>query len=602
MKKGKEIEQNYQELFNFKKLKRKMLIISIFFILATIIPLAIVGFKIFYPFHVVIGFSLYILSFIPIIRRIYISKKTWKKYRAYKFSESFFRKEKKRLIFLIIFIIGSICFLWLRPIDENPFSHYSDEEIKNLVIDDLYKSVTAMDYLETTGNILLEKLDSNNPDAIGISEITPAFTEFIKAVSYSEFLTDTHRYFSYIPYRLKNERISSFLISYSLYIKKYEIVHRIMKDVSGDSFKKKILNQYIEEAGKSDVYSEMSTRFFEPKTRLRLTGGYYYMKFFDRSGLVSNDSYDLLFGKSSQSYDYLRKNFFGTILRSGEVLVDFAESKMFDTWFPIQKNIAIGMGRIILTTRGKDGLITKDQAIEMGKYMEPGDIMLQRRNWHLSNVGIPGFWTHATLYTGDLDTMNNYFSTEFPFDGYRDFLSYIMDKKPNVYEKYKEKDLLGYNKSVMEAIEPGVILQSLPKSAGADFVAVLRPRLLTKKDKMLAIIRSFDHVGKPYDFDFDFDTLDALVCSELVYDSYFENISKGKGGLHFETSLVNGRIIVIPLDIAKKFKSEYGNDSAELELIYFLEGNEKMGMAKVGTIDRFIQSIDWSKFSFLQNK
>ncbi len=589
-----------EDIFDFNKLKKRMFFISAFFLVGNFLPLAIVGFKIFYPFHMVIGLSLYVLSFIPIIRRIYISRKTWKKYRAYKFSEKFFIKEKRRLFLAVLIIIGSICFLWLRPVGLNPFSHYSDQEIKNLITDDLYKSITAMDYLETTGNELINILDTSKSDAIGIAEITPAFNEFLTAVSYSESLTDLHRYFAYIPYRLKNERVSSFLISYSLYIKKYEIIHRLMDSVSGSSYKKKVLNQYMESIDKSGIYGEMVARFFQPKTKLRLATGYYYMNIFDRAGEISSDSYDLLFTKSVLSYKYLNHNFFGSILRAGEVFADYTENKMFDTWFPIQKNVAMGMGRVILSTRGKEGLITHEQAIEMGKSLEPGDFMIQRRNWHLSNVGIPGFWTHAALYTGDLESMNNYFASEFPYAGFDDFSSFMKNKYPDVYEKYIEKDLLGYNKSVMEAIEPGVILQSLPKSASADFIAVFRPRFLDKKDKMLAIIRAFDHVGKPYDFDFDFDTLDSLVCSELVYDAYFENSEKNKRGLHFQTSIVNGRRIVIPLDIAKKFVAEYGTENAELDLVYFLESSESSKVARIGTVDRFLESINWSKFSFLQ--
>ncbi len=32
--------------------------------------------------------------------------------------------------------------------------------------------------------------------------------------------------------------------------------------------------------------------------------------------------------------------------------------------------------------------------------MEPGDIIVARQNWYLSNIGLPGFWPHAELYVG----------------------------------------------------------------------------------------------------------------------------------------------------------------------------------------------------------
>jgi hypothetical protein len=584
------------EIFvEFKKARRKLLVMSLISLLITFSSLAIVGLKIFYPFHLAIGIGIYLLSFIPLVRRIYMSHKYWKKFKAYKFSKKFYRKEKIRLLLALILIIFSILFLWLRPLDKNPFSNYSEEQITTLVTDDLYKSVTAMDYLETSGNNLLSAIKTNEKEQILLS-----FEDFLTAVSYSESLTDVHRYFSSIPYGMWDQRTSSFLISYSLYVKKYEIVHRLMKEVSGDQSKKKILNHYIKSFDKNDIYNEMVVRFYQPKTRLRLTVGYLYMKFFSTEKLKSESIFNLLYKKSEQSYSYLRSNFWGTFLNTGQVLIDHTETRMFDTWFPIQKTVATGMGRAIISTRGKNGLITEQDSLIMQNYMEPGDFMLQRRNWHVSNVGIPGFWTHSALYTGDLEFMNNYFSSEFPYQGFNDFKTFIENKYPDIYAQYNQKDDLGYNRSVVEAIEPGVVIQSLPKSSDADFVAVLRPINLSKRDKMLAILKAFDHVGKPYDFNFDFETLDTLVCSEVIYDSYLQNTSSNKIGLNFETSLVNGRKMVSPFDIAKKFVDEYGNENAELKLVYFIESNEKTEKSFVSNTNRFLESVAWSKFSFLQ--
>jgi len=322
---------------------------------------------------------------------------------------------------------------------------------------------------------------------------------------------------------------------------------------------------------------------------------------------IDDDTSEVLQEKSKESYRYLSDNFSDLLFNSGEIFVDNVHGKMFDTWFPIQKSVANSMGHAILSTRGKDYFITPEQAKEMQLEMQPGDIMLQRRNWHLSNVGIPGFWTHSAMYTGDIDKLDEYFASESPVNGYSSFSEYIKNSFPEVYKKYQEKDKEGYRYSVIEAIEPGVVLRSLEKSTHADFVAVLRPGKLNKKETLSAILKSYEHFGKPYDYNFDFDTRDALVCSELIYDSYFEHPPLNNG-LHFETSLINGRKIVSPLNIAQKFKEEKeidianGTENSELNFVYFIAGNESKGKAEISDEQTFIESVTWPKFSFFQSE
>jgi hypothetical protein len=343
----------------------------------------------------------------------------------------------------------------------------------------------------------------------------------------------------------------------------------------------------------------MVNRFYAPKTRLRINAGWLYMSLFGGSQEEKyGDSYTVLHVKAKEGYEYLLTNFDKTLLNSGEVLVDNTRNRMFDVWFPIQRSVANSMGHAILSSRGHEYFISDDQIRGMQKEMDPGDIMLQRRNWHLSNVGIPGFWTHSALYTGDINLMDSYFASEFPYEGYESMSSYLAEKFPKTFEIYQSQDEEGNQRSVIEAIEPGVVVQSLEDSAHADFVVTLRPRL-SKHDKMLSIFKAFEHVGKPYDYNFDFDTRDALVCSELVYDSYFERPPE-KMGIFLETSVINGRKVVSPSNVAEKYVRELDNVEAQLEFVYFIKGSEETQSASVSTQKEFIESIYWNKFSFLQ--
>ena len=79
--------------------------------------------------------------------------------------------------------------------------------------------------------------------------------------------------------------------------------------------------------------------------------------------------------------------------------VDLVKGELFNQWFPLQKGVAEWMGDTRFAKESRR-LVSDAQLHEFRKKLEPGDIVLERRNWYLSNVGLPGFWPHAALHTG----------------------------------------------------------------------------------------------------------------------------------------------------------------------------------------------------------
>lgn len=120
----------------------------------------------------------------------------------------------------------------------------------------------------------------------------------------------------------------------------------------------------------------------------------------------------------------------------------------------------------------------------------PGDIILERRNWYVSNAFLPGYWPQAALYVGVPD----------------DLRALGLDSDPRVsahWKNYDRTDATGHRHVVLESISEGVVFTSLEHSVGeADSVAVLRPRLSAAGVRE-ALARAFSHAGKPYDFKFD---------------------------------------------------------------------------------------------------
>jgi hypothetical protein len=125
----------------------------------------------------------------------------------------------------------------------------------------------------------------------------------------------------------------------------------------------------------------------------------------------------------------------------------------------------------------------------------------------------------------------------------------------------------------------------------------LRPRL-SKVAKARAIVEAFGHLDKPYDFDFDFATDHALVCTELVWRSY--RPSEDLPGLDIPLEELAGRRTLPANAIAKLFADEHGRDDAQLEFVYFLDAIEKERRAVVSDEATFLESHARAKWDILQ--
>ncbi len=390
----------------------------------------------------------------------------------------------------------------------------------------------------------------------------------------------------------------SFIISYSLYIKKFEIFHRLIEQIGSNGVVIKQLNEYSPVFGSKDSYDDVLDRFFHTDSLTRRNLGRMYVLFL---GLVLRDDtldegYFVLEIESIKSHSYLLKKILNTTVSAVKEKRYRLEKDLSEIWFPVQKNVANIMGESYVSSR-HDKFISLEQITELKKSLEPGDILLERRNWYASNVGIPGFWAHAALYVGTIDNMDEYFRELFPRDGYQNLKELLEKRHLGLFEQFNKTDSNGYPYAVIEGKSPGIILQSLEESARADYLGVLRPRL-TKVDKLESILRAFENHGKPYDYNFDFETRDEIVCSELIYDAY-QSIGQKKG-LQFELTLTAGRKIVSPNDMVKKYYKERGTEDRELDFVYFIDGNEELKKAFVKDESVFANSWNRPKYSWFQ--
>ncbi len=175
-------------------------------------------------------------------------------------------------------------------------------------------------------------------------------------------------------------------------------------------------------------------------------------------------------------------------LQTARNAVKLARSAAFTAFFPVQKGVAEWMGDTRVA-RAHTFLVTARQIAELAPRLEPGDVLLERREWYVSNIGLPGFWPHTALFIGAPHARANYFNDpevrawareQGRADG--DFEAYLRDRHPAAYAKSRATQ-------VIEAVSEGVSFTTLDHSAAADSLAILRPRA-SKRDKAIAIARA----------------------------------------------------------------------------------------------------------------
>lgn len=243
-----------------------------------------------------------------------------------------------------------------------------------------------------------------------------------------------------------------------------------------------------------------------------------------------------------------------------------------DTYTPVynvQSMVSSMIGDIRIATR--EPFITPETIEQVRGRLQPGDILIERRNWFLSNAFLPGFWPHAALYVGSPADLEALGIADHP-------------EVRNKWEAYARDDAEGHPHAVIEAVGEGVLFTSLEHSIHCDYLAVFRPKL--SRDQIAqVIVNAFRHQGKPYDFEFDFQTSDKLVCTELVYRAVADMI-------RLDLVEIMGRRTLPALEIVRKFRNELGRPDAELEFVLFLDVAPGADRATDSTPEALCGSVD----------
>lgn len=181
--------------------------------------------------------------------------------------------------------------------------------------------------------------------------------------------------------------------------------------------------------------------------------------------------------------------------------------------------------------------------------LQPLDILLEKTPFRLTDKFIPGHFGHVAIWTGskaeliDMELWDN------------DYVKAHAGKISSS-ENTDSKD----ENQIIEALRSGVQLSSLEHFMNIDDFAILRPIFPEETDEELrkeALLMAFRQLGKAYDFNFDVNTTDKIVCSELAYVSF--------PSMDWPTDKTLGRHNISPDNVAKL---AWNNLPLELVLFY----------------------------------
>ncbi len=183
---------------------------------------------------------------------------------------------------------------------------------------------------------------------------------------------------------------------------------------------------------------------------------------------------------------------------------------------------------------------------QLADTLKPLDVLLEKTPFRLTDKFIPGHYGHNAIYIGN--------KTQLTDLGLWDHPEIVK------YHDIIEKE----GRLIVEALRPGVQINTIRHFLDIDDLAVMRRREMSDDFIRGGILRTIKQVGKKYDFNFNVETQDTLVCSELIYMVFTNDI--------FVTEKTFGRWTINPDSVARKSI----NGSFDLIMLYN-DGKEMKG-------------------------
>ncbi len=173
-----------------------------------------------------------------------------------------------------------------------------------------------------------------------------------------------------------------------------------------------------------------------------------------------------------------------------------------------------------------------------------GDILLEKTPFRLTDKLIPGYWGHAAVWIGSEKELKELGIWDHPL-------------------VIEHRDAIRSGRQVVEALRSGVEMNTLDQFLNIDSIGILRRPGLAGDQRAAITLRALRQVGKPYDFNFDVESKEAIYCSKLVYFTH--------QGVNWSPQRAMGRTTFTPDDVALG-----ALETNSLELVEFYHDGQKI--------------------------
>jgi hypothetical protein len=333
------------------------------------------------------------------------------------------------------------------------------------------------------------------------------------------------------------DRFENFEIVYLPYYKEKEFRRLVNAEDRSYEVERKELKRQLRELVKKNYIEDVKNSFYSLRSKVN-------------AGTIRRNS--PLVAETLDSFGYRlihRKKYWRKWRRRifRQVIADFGSRVGRNIVHHASGAFGNGMGSI----RWRKGWLWKDKKVydEIVKQLKPLDVITEKVSYTPTDFFIPGHFGHNAIWLGTKEQLQELGIWDHPV------------VKPH-------QETISAGKSIIETDRSGTHFKSLKDFMNVDEFGLLRFRndtldVQNERSKVLKVYEvAFAQLGKTYDFNFDVETTDKLVCSELLYQSF--------GDVNWPTEPYIGRTTISPDNVVSLALF----DNPPIDLIYYVQGTK----------------------------